>query len=304
MKHLVFFNKCVILLLLFFFFDLLFSIVLINGLKKSADFNQNPEILINGSSMAGSGFNRQEIEKLTGNHVTIYTQEGVSVFDRFAMINHFFHMYPAGIKTVIYEVSPVLLSDTKTSVNVYTLFFPFMDDKTINSYIKENASPREYYVHKIIRTTRFKSRSFISIVSGYLGMFGNVKTNTLDTTALVPLISEKGKKEIIIQQANREIFENTMDTILSYNSNIVLVMMPMYYIKFQTFNGDSYKNLCSYFENYCSVRKGIRFIDLNHDSLIFNPGYFSDQLHFNVYGQRRITKIISSYIVENKNKSN
>jgi hypothetical protein len=267
------------------------------GLKKSTNFRQNTEILINGSSMSGSGFNRKEIETLTQKHIAFYIDEGVSVYDRHEMISHFFHMYPEGIETVVYEVNPVLLSGIKTAENAYSHFFPFMDDNTMDEYIKRNARPKEYYIHKVIRTTRFESRSFIDIISGYLNLTGNIKTNTLDTTALLPLISEKGKAEVIIKQADREVFENTMENIFSHNSNVILVMMPMYYLKLQTFNEDGYANLCRYFEDYCSSRGNIKFLDLNKDSIIYNPGYFSDQLHFNVYGQRHITHLISSYLV-------
>lgn len=299
MKHLFFFKKCIILLLIFFFFDFLISIVLLKDLKKTFILNQNPDILINGSSMSGSGFNRQEIENLTGRHVATYIREGISVFDRYEMINHFFYLYPEGIETVVYEVNPVLLSGIKTAENVYTHFFPFMDDKTIDNYIKGNATPIEYYIHKVIRTTRFESRSHIRIILRVLGKTDNIKTNTLDTTALIPLISDKWKKEVIIRQADREIFEKTMEVISSHNSKIILVMMPMYWIKLQTFNNEGYRNLCKYFEDYCLSREGAVFLDLNRDSLIYNASYFSDQLHFNVYGQRKITKIISSYLIKN-----
>lgn len=299
MKHLVFFKQCIILLLLFFLFDFLISIVLLKDLKKTFILNQNPDILINGSSMSGSGFNRQEIENLTGRHVATYIREGISVFDRYEMINHFFYLHPEGIKTVVYEVNPVLLSGIKTAENVYTHFFPFMDDKTIDNYIKGKASPKEYYIHKIIRTTRFESRSHIRIILRALGKTDNIKTNILDTTTVIPLIADKWKEEVIIKQADREIFEKTMAVISSHNSKVILVMMPMYWIKLQTFNKEGYRNLCKYFEDYCSSRDGIVFLDLNRDSLIYNAGYFSDQLHFNVYGQRKITEIISSYLIKN-----
>lgn len=296
MKPTVFFKRLFLLLMLFFLCDLLVSLVLTNGLNKYYGFDQKPEILINGSSMVMSGFNRTDIESISSNNVAIYAQEGVSVSDRYEMINHFFHMFPGGVKTVIYEVNPVIFSNTKSAENVYTHFFPYMDDRDVDMYIKENATAKEYYVNKIIRTKRFESRLFRFIIQGYLGTFDNVKTNTLDTTALWPLEKQKGVTDVIILESNIEVFESTMRLIRSHNSEVILIMMPMYYLKFETFNNDGYQLLDNYFKNFSLSNEGIRFIDLNKDRMIYNSHYFSDPLHFNVYGQRQITAIVGPYI--------
>jgi hypothetical protein len=248
--------------------------------------------------MAMSGFNREEIGNQTKMQIATYTHEGVSINDRYAMIEHFYQKYPVGVKTVVYEVNPVLFSNISTAENVYTIFYPYLDDKTINKYIKEKTSIKEYYTHKIIRTKRFDSRLIRFIMMGYLSKYDNLKTNALDTAALLPLIAQKGKTEVIMEQSNIIVFENTMDLIRSHNSSIVLVMMPMYYIKLQTFNSEGYRLLCNYFKVYCSSRQDVKFLDLNQNSIIFNANYFSDQLHFNVYGQRHITNLISSYLID------
>jgi hypothetical protein len=300
MKHLLFIKRAIVLLLLFFLVDYLISLVLFNDLNKPFNLDHHPEILINGSSMSGSGFNTWEIEDRTSKHIAAYIREGVSVVDRQAMIDHFFDLYPEGIETVIYEVNPVLLSGIKTAANVYTHFYPFMDDSTMNQYIKERATPREYYIHKLIRTTRFNSRSFIGFFAGIIGFSGNVKTNSLDEGMLRPLIAEKGKDEVIINDANREVFEETMTTILSRHASVLLVMMPMHYIKLQTFDEDGYKKLDKYFSEYARSRNHIEFLDLNQDSMIYDAGNFSDPLHFNVNGAQQITNIISDYINNNQ----
>jgi hypothetical protein len=302
MKHIVFLKHFFAFVLLFFFFDYLISIALIHGLNKYFGFGNNPEVLLNGSSMSMSGFNREDIETLTKMKIATYTHEGVSVTDRYAMINHFFHMYPKGVKAVIYEVNPILFSNIKSAENVYTIFYPYMDDSAINKYIKEHASLKEYFINKIIRTIRFDSRLVRLIIMGYLGKYDNLKTNTLDTTELLPFIEQKGKVEVLFEKSNIEIFENTMDLIRSHNSEIVLVMMPMYYIKLQTFNSSDYERFFNYFKDYCSLREGVDFMDLNQDSITYNAGYFSDQLHFNINGQKMITNIISTKLIENSSE--
>lgn len=300
MKHWIFIKRCLILIVFFFILDFIISIILIKGLNKNYGFGKHPDILINGSSMSLSGFNKNEIEKSTGKSIATYSHEGVSVIDRYAMIKHFFHLYPKGIQTVVYEINPILLSNVSSAENVYTLFYPYMDDKTIDNYIKERAGAREYYINKIIRTKRFDARLIRSIIMGYLGKYENIKTNSLDSPSLLPLIAKKGMIEIALKNTNIEVFESTMNLIRSHNADIILVMMPMYYIKLNTFHNDDYKKLCMYLEDYCSSREDIKFLDLNQDSIIYNASYFSDPLHFNVYGQEQITNIVSAYLIGEK----
>jgi|GEM_PF-1697738 len=295
-----FIKRTIIFLILFFVTDYLISLVLFKDLNSTFNLDHHPEILINGSSMSGSGFNTWEIEERTSKPIAAYIREGVSVVDRNAMIEHFFHLYPEGIQTVIYEVNPVLLSGIKTAANVYTHFYPFMDDRTMDRYVRERATPREYYIHKLIRTTRFESRSFIGFVSGLIGFSRNIKTNTLDEGTLRPLMAEKGQEEVIINEENRKVFEESMKTILSHHADVILVMMPMHYIKLQTFDEEGYRKLTDYYTQFALSRDSIEFLDLNRDSMIYDAGNFSDPLHFNANGQQQITTIISEYINKNQ----
>lgn len=299
MKHITFLKKTLIFLLLFILFDFMISIILLNGLNKYYGINRQPDILINGSSGAMSGFNRKDIENISEKKVANYSHEGVSVNEQSAMINHFFQINPDGVKTVIYEVSPVIFSNTSSAENVSSIFYPYMDDNTVDEYIKGTVGIREYYTNKLIRTRRFDARLVRLIMMGYLGKFDNLKTATMDTTALFSMVNKKGKTEIVIENNNIKVFENTMEVIRSNNSNILLVMMPMYYLKLQEFDSNDYENLCRYFKDFCSDWEGVKYLDLNQDSLILNAGYYSDPLHFNVYGQRQITRIICSYLIDN-----
>ncbi len=287
-------------MVLFFLFDYIFSVLLFYDLKKPFNLQNHPEILINGSSMSGSGYNVWEIEERTSRQIATYIREGVSVMDRSAMIDHFFQMYPEGIQTVIFEVNPVLLSGMKTAENVYTHFLPFMDDSTIDHYVKEKAPPRAYYIHKYIRTTRFDSRNFISIVAGLFGIGGDVKTNSLDEGMIRPLLEEKGTEPIVINEENRKAFEQSMETIQDHHADVILVMMPMHIAKLQTFKEEDYEKLCRYYENFSASHDHISFLDMNRDSMIYDGGNFSDPLHFNANGSHRITDIISVYLTEQR----
>jgi hypothetical protein len=297
-----FIKRTVYLLLLFIVLDYAISTILLKGLNKYYGIEQKADILINGSSMAMSGFNRTTLEKLTNKEIANYSHEGVSIDERLAMINYFFHKNPESVTTVIYEVNPLIFSGINTAANVYTIFYPYLDDRFIDRFVKERAGSKDYFIHKIIRTKRFDARLIPNIFKGYLGKYENLKTNMLDTANLSPIAARKGKTEVIMGKSAIETFENTMDVLRSHNSRIILVMMPMYYLKFQTFNSAGYQNLCMYFAEYCSSGEGIDFVDLNRDSLIYNASYFSDELHFNIYGQQQITSIITSALQKQDSK--
>jgi hypothetical protein len=299
MKQIVFFKSVLILMILFIVFDYLISNILLTGLNKFYGFNQEANILINGSSMIMSGLNRTDIEHLTNTKIACYSYEGVSVDDRYAMISHFFSINSHSVKTVIYEVNPLLFSDRRTSENVYKIFYPYMDNKDIDQYIHERASCVDYFLNKLIRTKRFDSRLFPPIIMGYLGKYNTIKKTQLDTTQITNYKSQKGKTPVIMERSKVEVFENTMNIIKSNNANIILVMMPIFYMKMQTFDNESYNNLCKYFESYSLSRQNVKYLDLNNENLNRKAKYFSDPLHYNIYGQKQISHLISLYLIDN-----
>jgi hypothetical protein len=287
------------LLILFIVLDCLISTVLINGLNKYYGINQKPDVLINGTSVAMSGFNRTDIEHSTKCKTANYSYEGVSVEERLAMIDHFFLENPKSVRTVIYEVNPVIFSDSRIADNAYTILYPYMDNNSIDRYIRGKASNKDYYLHKFIRTKRFESRLIRLVVSGYLGQNNNIKTSGLDTSNLFQLRNQKGEVTVSMEPEKIEIFEETMDLIKFNNADIILVMMPMYYDKLQSYNNAELEALKKYFSDFSKSVEGISFLDLNQDSLVRDPGLFFDPIHYNVFGQKKITNAISSCLTEN-----
>jgi hypothetical protein len=298
MDYKTFLKRAVLLTILFFLLDLIISVILLNGLNKYRGINQRPDILINGSSMSLSAFDKVEIESLTQFKIANYSHEGASIDARLAMIDYFFRENPSSLKTVIYEVNPLIFSSVQTADNVYTIFYPYLDDRFMNRFVKERASKKEYLTNKIIRTKRFDSRVIPDVLRGYISSYKNIRTATLDTVMILPMADQWDKIEVLMEKSKIDVFENTMDAISSHNCNIILVMMPMYHYKFRTFNRDGYNRLCGYFINYSQSHQHIRFLDLNQDGLIDNFKYFSDPVHINVNGQQLISRIISTYLME------
>src|SRR6478735_634314 len=122
MKFTIFLKRLAAFAIIFLLIDYTASIWMLKGLNKFYGFDNKPEILINGSSMTLSGFHRTDIEKKTAKRVCVYAKEGVGVEDRYAMLAQFFSEHPGTVKTVIYEVNPLLFSSKLTAANTYTIF--------------------------------------------------------------------------------------------------------------------------------------------------------------------------------------
>jgi len=290
--------RIVYLLILFFLLDFLISSVLLKGLNKCYGIDQKPEILINGTSMTMNGLNRIAIEQLTGKKIANYSHEGVSVDERYTMIDYFFTEYPKSVKTVIYEVNPVMFSDKDIAENVYTMFYPYLDSRFVKRYIKEKDGLMDYYIHIIVRTKRFDPRLMRLVVSGYTGRGNNIKTKGIEPADTDRLGVQKGRVPMVMVPANIELFEKTMNLIKLNNSGVIIVMMPMFYLKLQTYDQAELEEFYNYIETYCKSKDNTLFINLNKTGLVRDPNLFSDPIHLNVSGQQRVTEIISPYLID------
>lgn len=300
MNNTLFWKKTAILIFLFFLTDYLISFLLISGLNRYYGFSEENEILINGSSMAASGFSKETIEQLSRKKTASYCQNGATVEDRKAMIEFYFSKQDNIKNIVIYEVNPLLFSKQLTAENVYTRFFPFMDEKSMDKYIRKNTTYLDYLIHKIIRTSRFDSGLIISIFRDYFGLNENVKTNQIDDNAIRNLEEHIGENQVIINVDKKSVFESTIDFLSNQKSQIIIVMMPMYQAKFQTFDSLGYLALSKYFENFAKEKSNVKYIDMNESEMVKSKDYFSDPLHFNKYGQKKLSEMISSVILKDK----
>ncbi|MBN1185294.1 MAG: SGNH/GDSL hydrolase family protein [Bacteroidales bacterium] len=284
-----------------FFFAVIFIItdyfvsnIFLNGINKYFGLENQPEILINGSSMILAGFDKSEIENRTGKNVALYSRPGVSLADRSVMIEHFFDLYPENVEAVIFEVNPLIFSNRFSAENVYTLFYPYIDNPAIDTYIRNRASQKEYIVHKYIRATRYDIQLIKSSINGYLNNYTNIKTQVLDTNALEGLRRSQNTQEIEFDEGKIKLFEKTIDLIRKQGAEVILINMPMYTMKFKTFRSSDYERYISYFDSYSSSNDNVMFLDLNTRDISTRNKNFSDPLHLNREGE----KVISSRIIE------
>jgi hypothetical protein len=283
-------------LLIFFAIDFSVSKLMEKGLNKFYGFDKKPEILINGSSMTLSGFHKSDIEKQLNKKVAVYAKEGVGVEDRHAMLAQFFSEHPGTVNTVIYEINPLLFSSKLTAANVYTIFYPFIDNDSIDEYIKNRAGTTDYFIHKYCRAVRYDALTVNFVLKGYMNNYDNFKTISLDSgTHYFPEI-ENGKVMIENSTAKVNVFEKTMKLLQMNNNKVVLVMMPIYYQKQATFDSSGYNSLVSYYKKYTASNKNITYLDLNTGDLSHNALLFSDLLHLNREGQKKITEAVARFL--------
>jgi hypothetical protein len=278
--------------LVFFLLDLLFSSILFKGVVKYYGFDDDPEILINGSSLSYYGFNRNYIETYTRQNVSFYVRGGVGVEDRFYMIQHFMADYSNDLETVIYEVNPTLFREEPTSVNVHKLFLPFMDNKYLKPYFKERMSFMSYLIFKFIRTERYDERLLITSFRGYFQKFDNWQDKVIDSARIKELRANQGSVIVELSKGKIELFYRTMEQISKKKIKIILVMMPMCSGKKETYQVDTYTDFCNFFNEYCSSNSNTIFIDFNLDERLTDYTNFFDPIHLNTKGQNELSRKI------------
>lgn len=272
--------------------DYCISSYLLKGINKYFGLDSPPEILINGSSMILASFDKTEVENITNKNVALYSRPGVSLADRSVMIEHFFQLFPNNVEVVIFEVNPLIFSKKFSSENVYTLFYPYIDNPAVDTFIQSRADIKEYYSHKYIRSVRYDIQLIKSSINGYLNRYSNIKTLTLDTNSLEGLRANQNSVEIEFDVEKVKLFERTIGLIQEQGAEILLFNMPMYTLKFKTFISSDYDRYIAYFKSYSSNNENVRFIDLNSPSFNIESKYFSDPLHLNNKGEKVLSKKI------------
>ena len=271
---------------------------MLKGLNKFYGFDSNPQVLINGSSMVLAGFNKSELEKNINKKISLYAKEGVGVEDRFAMLEHFFSEHTNTVKTVIYEVNPLLFSNKLTAANVYSIFYPFMDNNAIDQYIFKRADKLDYLTHKYCRASRFDAITINFVLKGYMNNYDNFKTVSLNPETTYFTKDQQFKIKIEFNQNKISVFEKSINLLKKNNVKIIIVMMPIYYQKQATFDSLTYNQLVSYFKSFSASNNNINYFDLNTDELSNNALFFSDLVHLNREGQKKVTEMVTKHLKE------
>lgn len=291
-----FFSYLFVFLIAFILIDQISGRIILNGIQKFYGLKQHSNLLIIGHSHVMLAIDKEDLEKNTGLKVSKYTREGVGVYDRYFMTKQFLDSpYSDSLQTVIYGVDQFSFVNSGLSDNSYKLFYPFMDERTIDKYIKDNAvDDWDYYQHKLFKTTRYSDPLLNASIRGYQNNYSNYKVGNLNVELLKKqMTSGKSQfnRKIEMDPFLMETFEQTMDMLSERGIRVILLNTPIVDI-LKKGNLESYEKIINYFSDYASAHENIEYWD-------FNPEYssdysiFYDPIHLNPKGQQIITKEIN-----------
>lgn len=280
----LFFFICLLMVL-----DWAISKILENGIKIKYGLESNSEILMIGHSHLMLAIDKVELEKRTNRKVAKYTREGVNVADRYEMIKQYFDGPSDNCHIVIYGIDPWLFSGKDLSENSYTLFLPFMDNPDIDKYIYKNSKNHyEYWIHKIIRSSRYNVLLINNAIRGYLHNWSNLKYGTININAVKKEISSGDYRHISYDVENIQHFKKTIDFLSQKKVKVFFVNTPISYL-LKNALGKDYTKSINMIKGIVQKYPDMYFIDLS-------PGYsknselFYDPIHMNPQGQKVITE--------------
>lgn len=283
-----------LIIVLFFACDFVVERVMKRGVDEMYGLNQYADVLLVGHSHLMLATDKLQMERDLGMKVSKYTREGVNVSDRKMMIQQFLDSgYGDSLKIVLYGVDLCTFTGEGLSANSYKLFYPFMDDVKIGGYIREQGGALDYWLHKLVRTTRYSDDAMKNgAARGWLHNWSNMKSGVIDIEFYKKQLANGGERHIEMNPELMEEFCATVDMLISRGVKVALVNTPTLDL-LNAFEPDRYQMVVDWFQQYADGNELVEYWD-------FNPDYshrhelFYDRLHLNNKGQQ----VISNEIVK------
>lgn len=286
------------------FFILLFFLVFVcvdrgigwvmnNGLNRYFGLDSHSEVLLIGHSHLMLAVDKVNFEAGIGHSVSKYCREGVNVADRYEMIRQYLSSpYSDSLKVVLYGVDQFMFTGEGLSKNSYKLFYPFIDEENMDRYIRESAGFRDYWLHKLICTTRYSDALINSAIRGYRKDWSNYKVGNLDVDALKGQIKNGTQRHIHFEQDLIDCFEKTLSLLTQKGIRVVLINTPIAE-PLNQYEPEEYHKIITYLQQKADSSPCIYYWDFNPKfstryDLLFDP------IHLNVEGQ----KVVSNEMVK------
>lgn len=274
--------------------DYLFDRVMLHGVNVFYGLNQHSKILLIGHSHLMLATDKGRMEKELNTTVSKYTREGVNVYDRKIMVHQYLtSKYADSLKICLYGVDLCTFTGKGLSQNSYMLFYPFMDNAVIDDYIKECASVTDYWLHKLIRISRYNNDGIKgAAVRGWRKDWSNRKNGVVDISAYKKKLLNGDERHIEIEPKLVDEFTETIKMLTDRGIKVILVNAPTLDL-LNEYEPEKYKMVVDWFIQFASGRDDVEYWD-------FNPDYssqhelFHDRLHLNAKGQQVITTEIIS----------
>lgn len=269
--------------------DYVLDRIMLHGVKEFYGLNCNSEILIIGHSHIMLATDKERIEEELYLKVSKYTREGVNVQDRDIMVKQFLNSkYSDSLKICLYGVDLCTFTGEGLSQNSYKLFYPFMDDRKVDLYIKSHTGINDYLLHKIVRTSRYNDDGIKNAsVRGWLHDWSNKKNGIIDIDVYRKKLENGDERKIEMNSELIKTFVSTIKSLTDRGIKVILVNTPTLDL-LNGYEPDKYKTVVNWFECFATNNVMVEYWD-------FNPQYssyhdiFYDRLHLNAKGQEIIT---------------
>ena len=280
-------------LLAFCLANLLGNAFLSQGMIRTYGLSQNSDLLILGHSHIMLALNKDILEKELDIKVSKYTREGVNVEERFLMAQQYLNRPHSGkLKCVIIGVDPYLFTRGGLSQNSYINFYPFIEDKGIDTYVRDNSSSQEYWKIKLLPLCRYSDTALNSAISGWLRQSGaSHKYGIVDIGRVKKEISA-GQYRHIFRDAKMEvIFQKTIEAFTQRGIKVILLNTPLIDL-YNALEPDAHKDVMSFYEQCARSNNLIEYWDY---SRFIEDDYtlFRDPIHLNRNGQTKVSQAIA-----------
>ena len=290
MKH---YPLIFVAILVFAIANYLGNILLAMGVMRNYGLVQDSNMLILGHSHIMLALNKDILGKELNVPVSKYTREGVNIEERFLMAQQYLNSPHSGkLKCVIIGVDPYLFNRGGLSQNSYVNFYPFLGDTVIDSYIRKNSTPLEYWKVKSLPLCRYSDSTINSAISGWFKKNGaSNKYGVVDITRVKKEIAI-GKYRPILRDAKMEaVFQKTIDCFTQRKIRVILLNAPLLDL-YNNLEPEAHKELDSIFTQCANTNALVEYWDY---SRAFEHDYslFRDPIHLNRNGQMKLSNEVA-----------
>lgn len=262
------------------------------GLDQYFGLDKNATVLFIGHSHLMLAVDKTGFEHKTGVTVSKYCREGVNVADRYVMLKHYLSLpNKDSLKVVIYGVDQFMFTGKGLSQNSYKLFYPFMENQAMDTYIKESTDRYDYWLHKLVYTTRYSDALLNSSLRGWLGNWNNYKIGNLNVNELQEQIKKGEQRHIHFEQDLIENFEKTLELLKQRGIVTILINTPIAKV-LNEYEPVAYQKFNDYIQSKVDS-SSVYYWDLNPE---YADQYelFFDPIHLNVKGQQVINNVLAN----------
>lgn len=286
-------GKVFFFLFLLLLLDFATSLFLEKGIDRFYGLGSKSDVLLVGHSHLMLAVDKGLFEDRTGMRMAKYTREGVNVADRHLMLGQYFREKTPNCRLIVYGIDPWLFTGKGLSANSYKLFYPFMDDRDVDAYIRLHAANRfDYFSHKFFRSCRFNTTLINAALRGYLGNWSNLKIGRLDTLQLRKDIEAGNYRKVSFDRDNIEIFKKTLPFLSTHAERVILLNTPVSGVLLGAVRRD-YDRAMQLIREMASPYPNVHVVNLS-SAFEGKPELFYDPIHMNPEGQKQVTVVFSA----------